>query len=62
LPFFWCTPRRRSSASRALRPPLPPAGRVVKTRPLPVRVEAGVPCSAHAARNVLATMGPVTRR
>jgi len=33
LPFFCLTPRRRSSASRWLRPPLPPDRRVVKTMP-----------------------------
>ena len=40
-PFFWVMPRRRSSCSRPLRPPLPPEKRVVKTIPLSVRVEAG---------------------
>ena len=45
LPFFWVMPRRRSSCSRPLRPPLPPDRRVVKTMPLSVRVEAGTPCS-----------------
>ena len=43
LPFFWLIPRRRSSVSRPLRPPLPPDSRVVKTMPLSVRVEAGAP-------------------
>ena len=33
LPFFWVMPRRRSSCSKALRPPLPPDRRVVKTIP-----------------------------
>ena len=41
--FFWVMFRRRSSFSRALRPPLPPAKRVVKTMPLSVRVDAGIP-------------------
>jgi hypothetical protein len=35
-PFFCRTPRRRSSVSRPLRPPLPPDSRVVKTIPLNV--------------------------
>jgi hypothetical protein len=59
--FSWVVPRRRSSASKALRPPRPPARRVVKTMPLSVRVEAGSPCWAAAARNVARTIGPVTR-
>ena len=58
--FFCATCRRRSSASRALRPPLPPARRVVNTIPLSVRVEAGVPWAATAARNAARTTGPVT--
>ena len=37
--FFWRTWRRRSSASKPLRPPLPPEKRVVKTMPLSVRVD-----------------------
>jgi hypothetical protein len=41
LPFFWVIPGRRSPVSRALRPPLPPASRVVKTRPLSVSAGAG---------------------
>jgi hypothetical protein len=60
-PFFWSMPRRRSSVSRWLRPPLPPASRVVKTIPLSVRVEAGIPCSATVSRNAVSTIGPVTR-
>jgi len=59
LPFFCVTPRRRSSCSRALRPPLPPDSRVVKTMPL--CVEAGAPWAAAAARNAARTAGPVTR-
>jgi hypothetical protein len=41
LAFFCATCRCRSSASRALRPPRPPARRVVNTIPLSVRVDAG---------------------
>jgi hypothetical protein len=58
--FFWVTPRRRSSASRALRPPLPPAKRVVKTIALSVKVEAGGPKRATAARKRSRAIGPVT--
>ena len=58
-PFFWVTPRRRSSFSRALRPPRPPASRVVQTMPLSVRVEAGMPCFAQAARKVARVTSPV---
>ena len=61
LPFFWVMPRRRSSCSRPLRPPLPPDSRVVKTMPLSVKVEAGAPCLSQAARNAASTIGPVTR-
>ena len=43
FPFFWMIPRRRSSVSRPLRPPLPPEKRVVNTIPLSVSVEAGAP-------------------
>ena len=43
LAFFWWTPRRPSSVSKALRPPLPPESRVAKTIPLSVSVEAGSP-------------------
>ncbi len=59
--FFWMTCSRRSSASKALRPPLPPARRVVKTMPLSVSVAAGTPCAATAARKVASTIGPLTR-
>ena len=58
--FFWTMCSRRSSCSRALRPPRPPEKRVVNTIPLSVRVEAGMPWAATAARNVSCTMGPVT--
>jgi hypothetical protein len=57
FPFFWVMPRRRSSASRALRPPRPPANRVVNTSPLSVKVEAGAPWAATAARNAARTAG-----
>ena len=60
--MIWVTPRRRNSFSSWLRPPLPPASRVVKTMPLSVRVEAGIPCAAYALRNVSRTMVAVTRR
>jgi hypothetical protein len=60
LACFCATCRRCSSASRALRPPLPPARRVVNTIPLSVRVDAGVPWAATAARNAARTTGPVT--
>ncbi|MFC5833628.1 hypothetical protein [Nonomuraea insulae] len=59
--FFCRTCRRRSSCSKALRPPRPPASRVVNTMPLSVSVEAGTPCAATAWRKVLRTIGPVTR-
>ena len=62
LPFFCLTPRRPSSASKPLRPPRPPANLVVNTSPLPVKVEAGIPCSATADRNSVTTAGPLTRR
>lgn len=39
-PFFWVMPCSRSSCSRWLRPPLPPAKRVVNTRPFSVSVAA----------------------
>ena len=42
--FFWMMPKRRSSVSRPLRPPLPPDSRVVNTIPLSVSVDAGAPC------------------
>ena len=60
LAFFWVTCRRPSSASRALRPPLPPDRRVVNTIGLSVRVEAGTPWAATAAPNAARTTGPVT--
>ncbi len=42
---------------------LPPrAKRVVNTRPLSVRTDAGKPWSAPAARNVSTTAGAVTGR
>jgi hypothetical protein len=59
--FFWATPRRRSSASRALRPPLPPDRRVVNTISLSVSVDAGVRWPVAAVRNAARTIGPVTR-
>ena len=59
--FFWRTPRRASSVSSPLRPPLPPANRVVKTMPLSVSVETGIPWAATHAWNDATTMGPVTR-
>jgi hypothetical protein len=61
LEFFWTMPSRRSSASKALRPPVPPDSRVVNTIPLSVSVEAGAPCRAIAAWKVSTTRGPVTR-
>jgi hypothetical protein len=60
--FFCTTPSRRSSVSKALRPPRPPASRVVKTVPLSVSVEAGIPYWATVVRNVASTIGPVIRR
>ena len=59
--LIWVIPRRRSSCSKPLRPPRPPESRVVKTIPLSVSVEAGIPCSATALRNWSSTIGPVTR-
>jgi hypothetical protein len=53
LPFFCLTPRWRSPASRWLRPPLPPTSRVVKTRPLNVRIRNSrgqFPAAAPGAR------------
>jgi len=44
-----------------LRPPLPPAKRVVNTSALSVSVEAGKPYLAAVARKVPSTIGPVTR-
>jgi hypothetical protein len=35
--------------------------RVVKTIPLSVNVEAGIPCVATVLRNSASTIGPVTR-
>ena len=62
--FFWTMPRRWSSTSKLLRPRvprwLPPDRRVVKTMPLSVSVEAGIPCVATAVRNLASTIGPVT--
>jgi hypothetical protein len=58
--LFCSTLRRRSSASRALRPPRPPAKRVVKTIALSVKVEAGTPKRATVARKRSRTIGPVT--
>src|SRR5215471_1883952 len=55
--FFWRTSRRRSSASKPLRPPLPPEKRVVKTMPLSVRVEAGTPNWRTASRKVATALG-----
>jgi hypothetical protein len=48
--------------TNGLRLPFPPANRVVKTMPLSVRVDAGMPCVPYALRNSAKTMGPVTRR
>ena len=45
---------------QAWRPPRPPAKRVVKTIPLSVKVEAGTPKRATAARKRSRTIGPVT--
>lgn len=59
-PFFWRMPRWASSVSRRLRPPRPPAKRVVNTRPLSVSTEAGKPWSAPAVRKVWSTEWPVT--
>jgi hypothetical protein len=55
--LFCSTLRRRSSASRASRPP---PKRVVKTIALSVKVEAGTPKRATAARKRSRTIGPVT--
>ena len=44
-----------------MRPPLPPARRVVNTMPLSVSVEAGIPCVATVLSNSVSTIGPVTR-
>jgi len=43
-----------------MRPPLPPARRVVNTMPLSVSVEAGIPCVATALSHSVSTIGPVT--
>ena len=58
--FFWWMPSRSSSVSSPLRPPRPPAKRVVKAMPLSVSVEAGGPWVVIAARKVASTIGPVT--
>ena len=59
--FFWTTCRRRSSCSKVLRPPRPPASRAVNTMPLSVSVDAGIPCWVRVSRKVAVTIGPVTR-
>ena len=59
--LIWRTPRRCSSASSWLRPPLPPANRVVKTMPLSVRVEYGMPYLVRVLVNSLATICAVMR-
>jgi hypothetical protein len=48
-------------ALEAIAAALPPDSRVVNTIPLPVRVDAGAPCSRTAARKAASTMAPVTR-
>src|SRR5215831_1665256 len=55
-------PRRRSSASKPLRPPRPPANLVVNTSPFSVNVEAGIPWPATADRNSATTVGPLMWR
>jgi hypothetical protein len=55
------TPSRRSSDSKALRPPLPPEKRVVYTILLSVKVEAGTPCISVVSPKRSNTIGPVTR-
>jgi hypothetical protein len=60
--FFWVTPRRVRVVSKPLRPPRPPAKRVVKTMPLSVRTEAGMPAVATVWVKASTTAGPVTRR
>ena len=47
--FFWRTPELSSRVSKPLRPPRPPARRVVNTIPLSVKVEAGIPWVSIAA-------------
>ena len=62
--FFCRTLSRRSSVSNPLRVPapfLPWDSLVVKTIPLSVNVEAGIPHSATVSLKVLSTIGPVTR-
>src|SRR5438105_7900327 len=60
--FFWMMPRRRSSVSKALRPPVPPDRRVVNTMPLSVSVDAGAPWLVTAAPEGVHDDGAVTRR
>jgi hypothetical protein len=55
---FCSTLERRSSASKALRPPRPPAKRVVKTIPLSVKVEAGTPKRAITSVSPPGELGP----
>ena len=56
-PFFWSMPRMTSSRSKSLGPC---RNRVVKTKPLSVNVDAGMPWASIAARNAATTMSPVT--
>lgn len=57
--FFCAVFRRRSSASNPLRRPAMPSPerRVVKTMPLTVSVEAGIPWVLMVSRNWASTMG-----
>lgn len=54
--FCWVTLAVRNSCSSSLRPPLPPAGRVVNTMPLSVSVEAGIPCAVTVLRSSASTI------
>jgi hypothetical protein len=55
--LIWVMPRLCSSASKALRPPLPPESRVVKTMPLSVRVDAGTPWGGNGFTKFIENYG-----
>ena len=61
--FFWRMPSRASSVSKPLRPPRPPAKRVVNTMPLSVSVDAGARarrrCGGTSATTIAAGDGLV---
>jgi hypothetical protein len=60
--FFWTGPRAAPARSRGRCGRPGRRKRVVKTMPLSVSVEAGMPCSAAGVAERATTIGPVTRR